>query len=764
MKPIWTRLEPGIVAVFAFFCLLLQPGRAGDTGVAAKPVIDVRNAAMASCDTVKARIPRVRDETAFWENATPLFELSDETGKFSARGWAALSEENFLLHIVVKVPEHLNNRTGTDIWNGDSVQVCLDTMPLAALQESATEAYANRFVGAVAFALAKDGPKAWAHHLGKIYGHGAGNPDGGVDRWKPEITRDDAAGVTTYQLRLPTREFGVPSGLIACVGLSVQVNHGCAPSQKRLSWGNGLKGVTVPGLNKLVSVEDAPGNEIFWAPARDSIWKANDELLFLASFPAKQKTSLKVTALAADREFEISEEQPTGRQLREIAVRCGKPPASPFKVSLAANLAKTGGGQPKREEFAIAVPSKKLDELAERIKTIKAAAKNPAARASLESILTAARHEWAELAVPERQFVLDNTEALIGHLDDSMADNANYISRLYQRMVAFPSKTPRAINFYKIRLPKGYQKDRAYPVIYELHGGGVQSLTQFAWLDLSKEQLDAFRSIPELADGEHYEVKLYAGKRAFLGDGSDMIWEQINHFEHSGYLVDADRRYLSGGSKGGYGTWSLGLRTPDRWAALAIDCGGFHKDDDTYGLARNANALPIIITHGDADETVPFANGEAMCRELRKWGNQPEFRVLPGVGHALTRESWMARNAWILGHVRKKPSSFKFVVLPGEDRYNTAWGVRLHPEDPAKPGEIECRASQDGKVSIHTTNVKAIDIGFGENGLSVLENTVEINWNGTVVRAKGQPGFAAGGSSRRVFYLPGGPVEGMPPP
>ena len=711
----------------------MQASRASEPDATAKPVIEIRNAVLAPCETIKSRVARVHDETPFWKNAKPLFQVSDDSGKFNSQGWAALSEENFILHIVVKDAEHFNNRTGADIWNGDSVQVCLDTMPLAALQESGTKAYANRFVGSVAFALTKEGPRAWAHHLGKIYGHGSGNPNGGVDRWKPEITRDNKAGVTTYQLKFPTREFGVPSGLITCVGLTVQVNHGSTPMQKRLSWGNGLTGVPVPGLNKLVPVEDASGDEIYWAPTRDSLWATNDELLFLASFPEKHKTSLKVSALSTEREFSISGEQNTGRQLREIAIRYSKLPAGPFKVTLSAKQNSASATNPRSEEFAISVPPVILNELADRIKTIKAAAKERETRASLECILAAVRHEWTELEVSERQFVLDNTRTLIDLLNLSLADNANYSNRLYQRMVAFPAKTPHAINFYKIRLPKNHQKHRAYPVIYELHGAGVQSLVQFAGLDLPTEQLETFRSSLSLADGEYYEVKLYAGKRPFLGEGSDMIWEQINHFEHSGYLVDSNRRYLSGGSKGGFGTWSLGLRTPDRWAGLAIDCGGYRKDDDTYGLARNANVLPIIMTHGDADELVPLASGEAMCRELRKWGNEPEFRVLPGVGHAIPHEAWVARTVWLFKHVRKQPSSFKFVVLPGEDRYNSAWGIHLQLEDAAKPGEIECRASQGGLLTLHTNNVKAIDIGFGENGLLVPESKVEISWNGTVV-------------------------------
>ena len=122
-----------------------------------------------------------------------------------------------------------------------------------------------------------------------------------------------------------------------------------------------------------------------------------------------------------------------------------------------------------------------------------------------------------------------------------------------------------------------------------------------------------------------------------------------------------------------------------------------------------------------------------MCRELKKWGNEPEFRELQGVGHNIPREASMARNAWLIKQVRRQPASFKFVVLPGEDRYTTIWGIRLHVEDPLKPGELECQISAQGEVTLHTTNVKGLDINFDATGLSVPVKEVEVKWNDKVV-------------------------------
>src|SRR3989442_393779 len=40
------------------------------------------------------------------------------------------------------------------------------------------------------------------------------------------------------------------------------------------------------------------------------------------------------------------------------------------------------------------------------------------------------------------------------------------------------------------------------------------------------------------------------------------------------YRVDTNRVYLTGLSMGGYGTWSLALSYPEKFAAIAPICGG----------------------------------------------------------------------------------------------------------------------------------------------------------------------------------------------
>ncbi|MFM7205954.1 MAG: prolyl oligopeptidase family serine peptidase [Planctomycetaceae bacterium] len=95
--------------------------------------------------------------------------------------------------------------------------------------------------------------------------------------------------------------------------------------------------------------------------------------------------------------------------------------------------------------------------------------------------------------------------------------------------------------------------------------------------------------------------------------------------------VDPDRIYLTGLSMGGYGSWDLAARHPERFAAVLPICGG----GDEATAARLA-ALSIWCFHGADDPVVPVEGSRRMMAALSAAGGRPVFSELPGVGH----DSW----------------------------------------------------------------------------------------------------------------------------
>ena len=101
----------------------------------------------------------------------------------------------------------------------------------------------------------------------------------------------------------------------------------------------------------------------------------------------------------------------------------------------------------------------------------------------------------------------------------------------------------------------------------------------------------------------------------------DMLDQVISEFP-----VDPTRLYLTGLSMGGYGSWDLGTRLAERWAAVAPICGG---GDELY--ADRLAGVPVWAWHGDADDVVPVAKSRTHDR------GHP-----PGRRRAALHASWTA--------------------------------------------------------------------------------------------------------------------------
>jgi predicted peptidase len=71
------------------------------------------------------------------------------------------------------------------------------------------------------------------------------------------------------------------------------------------------------------------------------------------------------------------------------------------------------------------------------------------------------------------------------------------------------------------------------------------------------------------------------------------------------FNVDDRRTYLMGHSMGGAGTFHLGVKHPEKWAALAaIAPAAFSLEPASIATIP---AMPVIVVHGDKDTAVPVS-------------------------------------------------------------------------------------------------------------------------------------------------------------
>ncbi|HEV3144127.1 MAG TPA: prolyl oligopeptidase family serine peptidase, partial [Gemmataceae bacterium] len=123
------------------------------------------------------------------------------------------------------------------------------------------------------------------------------------------------------------------------------------------------------------------------------------------------------------------------------------------------------------------------------------------------------------------------------------------------------------------------------------------------------------------------------------------------------FHTDPQRRWLTGHSMGGHGTWHLGVTFPDKFAAVGPSAGwismfsyaGMRKSEgndpiaeilarasspsDTLALVKNTSADGVYILHGENDDNVPVDQARTMRKVLADFHSDFAYYERPGVGH-----------------------------------------------------------------------------------------------------------------------------------
>lgn len=208
-------------------------------------------------------------------------------------------------------------------------------------------------------------------------------------------------------------------------------------------------------------------------------------------------------------------------------------------------------------------------------------------------------------------------------------------------------QTPADTLRYLIHLPEDHDADpdRRWPLVLFLHGAGERG---------SELDLAAVHGPPKLADAGHEfpfvlvtpqcpESSQWIAELSTLSGLLDEVMEA--------HRIDPARVAVTGLSMGGYGTWSLAVRYPDRFAAIAPICGGMWLQS-----AAPLQNTPVWAFQGDADDVVPISATEQVVTELRSVGADVRFTRYPGVGHDSWTETYENPEFydWMLSHRRPR--------------------------------------------------------------------------------------------------------------
>ncbi len=114
--------------------------------------------------------------------------------------------------------------------------------------------------------------------------------------------------------------------------------------------------------------------------------------------------------------------------------------------------------------------------------------------------------------------------------------------------------------------------------------------------------------------------------------------------------VDENRIYLTGLSMGGYGTWDLAIKYPNKFAAIAPICGG--DNTNAWDAPNYITHLPVWAFHGAMDQVVPLKQTVLIVQRLKLAGSEAKLTIYPMAGHDSWTETYDNPELyeWFLSH------------------------------------------------------------------------------------------------------------------
>ncbi len=189
---------------------------------------------------------------------------------------------------------------------------------------------------------------------------------------------------------------------------------------------------------------------------------------------------------------------------------------------------------------------------------------------------------------------------------------------------------------YALFVPKGYDGTKAYPLIVALHG-----------LYATPQIMIRYPGLTDLAQKHGYLVVAPMGyntsgwygnmgqksanwKPENLGELSEKDAMNVLAIMRKDFKIDPNRIYLMGHSMGGGGTWHLGLKYPDIWAALGPIAPAIYRSPNELTKIKH---IPVIVVQGEKDNLVSAATTRKWVDKMKELEMTHEYIEVKGGDH-----------------------------------------------------------------------------------------------------------------------------------
>ncbi|HEV7609518.1 MAG TPA: prolyl oligopeptidase family serine peptidase [Steroidobacteraceae bacterium] len=342
--------------------------------------------------------------------------------------------------------------------------------------------------------------------------------------------------------------------------------------------------------------------------------------------------------------------------------------------------------------------------------------------------------------------------------EELMLERAGQVGRVradgFVRL-AWIDDTDGSPQYARAYLPSRYDAVKKWPLVVQLHGFNPPNPVYWRWW--SADSRHALNT--ENADqGVIYMEPHGRGNVQYLSFADSDVLRAIAEARRT-FNVDEDRIYLNGESMGGWGTWHVATRHPELFAAIAPVHGGadyhaqlpeeelarltpldrfLHEKQSSWSMAESLINTPMLVQHGDLDQSVNVEWSRWGVKLLQRWGYDVRYHEYPGRAHeALTTNNGFMNVDWFLEHTRD-PNPRKVRLRSAELRNASAWWARVRQSaNPLDFMRVDAEVVDSNLIRLDTDNVLDIELAPSA-ALIDASKPVTVVWNGVAqdVRAK----------------------------
>ena len=301
--------------------------------------------------------------------------------------------------------------------------------------------------------------------------------------------------------------------------------------------------------------------------------------------------------------------------------------------------------------------------------------------------------------------------------------------------------------FCRAFLPINYNPKQKWALVVMLHGYNGENPVYVKWWSIDQRHNDVVDKYPIIYLEPHGR-----GNTSYKGIGDQDILKIIELAKQK-FNIDDDRVYLKGESMGGGGTWNVGTRHPELFAAIAPVYGGwdYHVamkeneiaklsgralfDNEANSALSHADALlstPVFVIQGDIDKSVDVNNSRYLVKALQRWGYDIRYHEYPGFGHEGI-EYYDQLIPWFMEHKRNAdPATVR--VRSADLKYASAHWVKITQLDnPNSFVAAEAEALINNTIKLSTENVLEIELTPSAK-LIDPRKPVKVIWNVNDIR------------------------------